>query len=179
MRTSKVAKRYAQGLLDFTQESGNTAEVLKEMKDIAKIISESKELRNFFATPIIEPRKKISVANEIFKNFSLVSRNMIQLVIKHGRESNLGEIATEYIDRVEALSGIQKITLTSAMELSAQNVEHIIKSSDLVDTHKNYEVKSILNPELLGGYILRVGDQQIDASVKTKLTILKKEFQLN
>lgn len=58
MRTSKVAKRYAQGLLDFTQESGNTGMVFSEMKDISKTISSSKELQNFFATPIIDTRKK-------------------------------------------------------------------------------------------------------------------------
>ena len=61
MLTSKVAKRYAQGLLDFTQESGNTASVFSEMKDIVKIVKDSKELRNFFASPIIDAKKKDDV----------------------------------------------------------------------------------------------------------------------
>lgn len=95
MLTSKVAKRYAQGLLNFTQETGNTASVFGEMGDIVKTIENSKELRNFFASPIIDVKKKIAVSNEIFKNFSPVTKNLIQLVIKHGRESQLQNMAKE------------------------------------------------------------------------------------
>ena len=69
MLTSKVAKRYAQGLLDFTQESGNTASIFSEMKDVVKIFNESKELKNFFASPIIDAKKKTKVALEIFAQF--------------------------------------------------------------------------------------------------------------
>jgi F0F1-type ATP synthase delta subunit len=79
MLTSKVAKRYAQGLLDFTQESGNTATVFAEMKDVVKIMKDSKELKNFFASPIIDAKKKIAVATEVFVNFSPVAQNLITL----------------------------------------------------------------------------------------------------
>ena len=95
MLTSKVAKRYAQGLLDFTQESGNTASVFGEMKDVVKIVNDSKELRNFFASPIIDAKKKEKAAKEIFSKFSPVSQNLITLVIKQGRESHLQDIAQE------------------------------------------------------------------------------------
>lgn len=74
MRTSKVAKRYAQGLLNFTQEAGLTTSVFGEMKDLVNTIEKSKELQNFFNSPIIDIKKKISVANEIFKGFSPVTK---------------------------------------------------------------------------------------------------------
>lgn len=179
MLTSKVAKRYAQGLLDFTQESGNTATVFGEMKDVVKIINDSKELKNFFASPIIDAKKKVNAANAIFAQFSLVSRNLISLVIKQGRESHLQDIAQEFINKVEDLQGVQRVILTVASELSQKNVDDIVKSTSLVDQTKNYDLKIIVNPEILGGYILRVGDQQVDTSVKTKLSQVKKEFQLN
>ncbi len=179
MLTSKVAKRYAQGLLNFTQESGSTASVFGEMGDIEKTIAKSKELQNFFSSPIIEVKKKISVANEIFKNFSPVTKNLIQLVIKHGRESQLQNIAQEFINKVEDMNGVQRITLTSATQLSNENINNILKSTNLVNHSNKFDVKTMINPNILGGYILRVGDQQIDASVKSKLGQLKKEFQLN
>ena len=97
--TTKVAKRYAQGLLDFTTETGNTETVFNEMKDVAETISGSKELRSFFATPIIDYRRKQSVASEIFSKFSVVTKNMITLVIKQGREKYLEDIAKEYIEK--------------------------------------------------------------------------------
>ena len=179
MLTSKVAKRYAQGLLNFTQESGNTDSVFTEMSDIVKTIEKSKELQSFFASPIIDVKKKVSIALEIFKDFSPVTKSMLQLIIKQGRESQLQNIAQEYINKVEDMNGVQRITITSASALSSENINNILKSSELVNHDNKFDVKSIINPEILGGYILRVGDQQVDASVKSKLSKLKKEFQLN
>ena len=178
MLTSKVAKRYAQGLLDFTQESGNTESVFNEMKDIVKIMSQSKDLNQFFSTPIIDARKKEAIALEIFKDFSPVAKNLIRLVIKQGRESQLKGIAQEFINKVEDIKGTQRISLTSASKLSEQNIQKIIADSKMVNV-TNYDLETIIKPDILGGYILRVGDQQIDASVKTQLNNIKKEFQLN
>jgi F-type H+-transporting ATPase subunit delta len=179
MLTSKVAKRYAQGLLDFTNESGQTATVFSEMKDVVKVMAESKDLNKFFLTPYIDSKKKIEVANEIFKGLSVSSQNLIRLVIKHGRENQLKNIAQEFINKVEDLSGVQRVTLTTATPLSKENIDQILRSTNLVKSDSNFDLKVNVRPEILGGYILRVGDQQIDASVKTKLNQVKKDFQLN
>ncbi len=179
MLTSKVAKRYAQGLLDFTNESGQTAAVFSEMKDVVKIMIESKDLNKFFLTPYIDAKKKIEVANEIFKGLSASSQNLIRLVIKHGRENQLKNIAQEFINKVEDINGVQRVTLTTATQLSKENIDHILRSTNLVNANSNFDLKLIINQDILGGYILRVGDQQVDASVKTKLNQVKKDFQLN
>lgn len=179
MLTSKVAKRYAQGLLNFTQELGTTDAVFGEMGDVVKTIAGSRDFQNFFSSPIIDAKKKTAAANEIFKGFSPVTRNLIQLVIMHGREAQLQNIAQEFINKVEDLHGVQRVTLTTATPLSGENITNILKSTSLVNHDKKFDLKSIINPEILGGYILRVGDQQVDASVRTELNKLKKEFQLN
>jgi len=179
MLTSKVAKRYAQGLLDFTNESGQTATVFSEMKDVVKIMNESKDLIRFFHTPYIDSKKKVEVANEIFKGLSVSSQNFITLVIKKGRENQLKNIAQEFINKVEDIKGVKRITLTTATELSKENIEQILKSTSLVKADANFDLTVNVNPALLGGYILRVGDQQVDASVKAKLNQVKKDFQLN
>ncbi|CAD0218855.1 ATP synthase F1 subunit delta [Chryseobacterium sp. D764] len=179
MLTSKVAKRYAQGLLDFTNESGQTATVFSEMKDVVKIMKESADLNKFFMTPYIDSKKKIEVANEIFKGLSVSSQNLIRLVIKHGRETQLKNIAQEFINKVEDLSGVQRVTLTTATPLSKENLDQILRSTTLVNADSNFDLKVNVKPEILGGYVLRVGDQQVDASVKTKLNQVKKDFQLN
>ena len=179
MLTSKVAKRYAQGLLDFTNESGQTATVFSEMKDVVKIMKVSADLNKFFMTPYIDSKKKIEVANEIFKGLSVSSQNLIRLVIKNGRESQLKNIAQEFINKVEDLSGVQRVTLTTATPLSKENLDQILRYTNLVNADSNFDLKVNVKPEILGGYILRVGDQQVDASVKTKLNQVKKDFQLN
>lgn len=179
MLTSKVAKRYAQGLLDFTNESGQTATVFSEMKDVVKIMKESTDLNKFFMTPYIDSKKKVEVANEIFKGLSVSSKNLITLVIKHGRESQLKNIAQEFINKVEDISGVQRVTVTTATQLSKENLDEILRNSNLVNTNANFDLQLNIKPEILGGYILRVGDQQIDASVKSKLNQVKKDFSLN
>lgn len=179
MLTSKVAKRYAQGLLDFTNESGQTATVFSEMKDVVKIMAESADLNKFFLTPYIDSKKKVEVAKEIFKGLSISSQNLITLVIKQGRENQLKNIAQEFINKVEDINGVQRVTLTAATQLSKENIDQILRSTNLVNPNSNFDLQVNVKPEILGGYILRVGDQQIDASVKSKLNQVKKDFQLN
>ncbi len=179
MLTSKVAKRYAQGLLDFTQQEGNTDAIFAEMGDIVKTIGNSKELINFFNSPIIDVKKKAAAAGEIFKGLSPVSQNFVQLVIKQGREAQLQNIAQEFINKVEDIKGVQRVTVTTASQLSQENINSILSSSHLIGDDSKFDITTNINPDILGGYILRVGDQQIDASVRTKLSQLKKEFQLN
>ncbi len=179
MVSTKVAKRYAQGLLEFATETNAVQPIFGEMKDVVKLMNESKELNSFFATPFIEAKRKQSVANQIFAAFSTATKNFISLIIQHGRETQLKYIAEAYINKVEDLNGVQRISLTSAAPLATKTVEDIIKSTSLVDHAKNFELKTQINPEILGGYILRVGDQQIDTSLRTKLNQLKKDFQLN
>ena len=179
MPSSKVAKRYAQGLLDFTKDTNQTVSVFAEMKDVVKIMNESRELNNFLNSPIIDAKKKIAVATEVFRSFSPSSKNMISLIIKQGRETSLKDIAQEFVYKVEDMEGVQRITLTTATQLSQQNIDDILKSTTLLDSSRKFDLKTLVESDLIGGYILRVGDQQIDTSVKTKLNQIKKEFQLN
>lgn len=179
MPTSKVAKRYANGLLEFSQETGTTGSLANEMQNIINVLESSKELSAIYDSPFIDSKKKIDISKEVFNGFSQSSMNFISLVIKQGRESHLKSIAKEYIRKVEVLNGIQRISLTSATQLSRETIDKILRESHLVDNAKSFDIKTKINPTILGGYILRVGDQQIDASVKTKLSNIKKEFELN
>ncbi len=179
MVSSKVAKRYAQGLLQFTQDAGSTDTVFAEMKTLVNTINGSRELQSFLASPVIDVKKKTAAAAAIFKNLSPVSQNLIYLVIKQGRESQLAGIGNAFVNKVEDMRGVQRVTVTSAAPLAEENIQKILSSAALVNLNNKYEVTSVVNPEILGGYILRVGDQQVDASVRTKLERLKKEFQLN
>lgn len=178
MSRSKVAKRYAQGLLDFAKEANNTDVLYNEMKDVVKILSDSKDLVRFLAIPFIDHKKKIEVAKEVFKNFSLATLNFIKLVISRGREGYLYDIAQEFVDKVDRENGVQKVILTIATQLSQESINGILKSTDLVKSTQ-YELELVIKPEILGGYILRVEDQQMNASVKDKLNQIKKNFQLN
>ncbi len=179
MLISKVAKRYAKGIFDFAQESGKIDLLFGEMKDLLATLNNSPELRRTFTSPIIDYRKKEAISNQLFSGFSADFRNVMTLIIRQKRERHLEGIAEAYVEMVEQMRGVQRISLVSATPLSQQNIDEILKSSSLVDHSKSFEIDSTVKPEILGGYILRVGDQQMDASVRSKLNNIKKEFQLN
>ncbi len=119
------------------------------------------------------------MASLIFKGLSASSQNLITLVIRHGRENQIKNIAQEFIKKVEDINGVQRITLTTATQLSRENIDQILNSTNLVKHDSKFDLQVNVNPEILGGYILRVGDQQVDASVKSKLNNIKKDFRLN
>jgi len=101
MVSSKVAKRYAQGLLQFTQDAGSTDTVFAEMKTLVNTINGSRELQSFLASPVIDVKKKTAAAAAIFKNLSPVSQNLIYLVIKQGRESQLAGIGNAFVNNTK------------------------------------------------------------------------------
>lgn len=176
MVSSKVAKRYAQGLLDFVQESQQTDVIAQDMQSVKRIMKENPDLKRFLSTPYVDAKKKLAAAKQIFSSLNPTSQNLIQMVIKHGRENQLEAICTAFIDKVDTIKGIQKVKLTVASELSQEAIDKIIASTSLIDLAKPKDLSIHVKPEIIGGYILRVGDQQIDASVKTKLTHIEKSF---
>lgn len=177
MLTSKVAKRYAQGLLNFTSEKNEVNLVYNEMKIFIKTFCSSSDLKNVLESPFIDAKKKITIIKEIFKNFSKSSLNFLELIIKQGRESHFLAIAQEFIEKINTSKGLKKVTLTTASPLSDELKKSILKNTAF-NLGDNYELFTQIKPEILGGYILRMDDFQIDNSVKTKLDNLKKDFQL-
>lgn len=175
---SKIANRYAKGLLDFVQESGDVSLVYSEMQNIVKIIKECKELKSFYQTPHVTSKKKMEVSLEVFGKFSDTVKKFISLVISHSRESMLLDIANAFINKVDIANNVKKVLLTTATNLSQNQIDKILASSKLAMDSK-YEVKIKINPNIIGGYILRVGDYQYDESVRSKLNQIKKNFSYN
>lgn len=175
----KVAKRYAKGLFDFAEQTNETNLLYTEMQEIAQTIKDSKELKNMFKSPVVDSKKKQMIANQIFEKFSPSANKFIALVIQHGREVHLQDIAQFYIDRVDAKNHLQKITLVTATSLDQQAIDSIVKSSSFVDNTKPISVTSVIDESLIGGYILKLADKQLDTSIKAKLNQIRQGFDHN
>ncbi len=179
MSNIRVAKRYAKGLFQFTQEKGNPTDTYKEMQSLSELITESKDLRSFLKSPILDYKKKQEIASKLFDSYSSSTRNFIQLVIQHRREANLQQITNAYIELSDVQNHVKKAILTTATEISDALAQKIVDDSKLISTSDTLQLTKEINPELIGGYIFKVGDQQIDASVKSKFNKLKQEFDDN
>ncbi|MCB9202691.1 MAG: ATP synthase F1 subunit delta [Flavobacteriales bacterium] len=175
----KVAKRYSKGLYDFAKESAKDSLVYEEMKSLQNLIENSKELRNFFSSPILDVSKKTKIVKEIFSKYDAITKNFIILVVRHKRESHLLEISKYYQTIYENNNGMIKVYITSAVELDKQTLNSISEKSGIVPNNAKVTIINTVDESLIGGYILRVGDKQIDASIKTKLDAMRKNFNVN
>lgn len=176
----RAAKRYAKGLMQFATETGKGAEINREMIDLKNSIQSSRELAQFLSSPVLDSRKKNTIAKELFKGFSPATQNFIKLVIDQRREGLLKQIATQFNQIYDHSNNVRTAEVISASELNDELVEEILgKAKAKMGEGFTYKIENKVNPDLIGGFILRVGDKQIDSTVRARLNKLKKEFEIN
>ncbi len=176
----RAAKRYAKGLMQFATETGKGAEINREMIDLKNSIQSSRELAQFLSSPVLDSRRKNTIAKELFKGFSPATQNFIKLVIDQRREGLLKQIATQFNQIYDHSNNVRTAEVISASELNDELVEEILgKAKAKMGEGFTYKIENKVNPDLIGGFILRVGDNQIDSTVRARLNKLKKEFEIN
>lgn len=176
----RAAKRYAKGLIQFANESNQADSINQEMKDLMKSIQGSRELAQFLASPVLDAKRKNQIGKELFKGFSQTTQNFIHLIINQKRGTMLMEIASQYTELYNSQNNISIAKVTSAAPLDDSMIQQILQlAKEKMDATTTYSIESKVDPKLLGGFILRVGDKQIDSSLRSRLTRLKKEFSKN
>lgn len=176
----RAAKRYAKGLMQFAVETSQADRLNQEMIDLKNSIQESRELSSFLASPVLDAKRKVAISKELFKDFSVVSKNFIELVINQGRGDILRDIAIQFSEQYNKNHNITTAEFISAIPFDTEMVNNIVMEAKqkLGDT-STINIETKVNPELIGGFVLRMGDKQIDSSIKSKLNRLKKDFEKN
>ncbi len=179
MAQTKVATRYAKSLLGLVAEQGNLEEAFNDMTLIKKTTSENRDLVVLLKSPVVNTEKKVSILSSIYaKNVSKATMLFITLITKNRREGALPEIADAFIAQYKAMKGITTAVVTSAAVLGEDAKKKIV---DLVqkEVGGTVELATEINPELIGGFILRIGDKQLDTSILSKIGDLRQEFMNN
>jgi F-type H+-transporting ATPase subunit delta len=178
MAGTRAAIRYAKAVLSLASEQKNADVVNNDMKLIATSIAENKDLSNMLQSPVIRSSVKKAVLMEAFKNTNALTSSLIDTLIGNKRLSLLESVAFNYNRLYDELQGTQVAKVTTAVPLTDDlKVKVLAKVREL--TGKQVEVKNIIDESILGGFILRVGDIQYNASIANKLNKLKREFTLN
>lgn len=173
----RAANRYAKGLMQYALEENQTDLVYAEMNEIVKIIKASDDLRVFLNSPIIDAKTKEVTLAQVFNSFSKVSQTFISLVVRQGRENILSKIAEQFITIYDMMNNIVTAEITSAVELDQPTIDKIVaKAKQGLEPNAQVKVVNKIDTSLIGGFVLKVGNTQIDSSIKTKLASLKKEF---
>jgi F-type H+-transporting ATPase subunit delta len=124
-------------------------------------------------SPIIKHHTKLTILTKLFKaNFNPVTFSIFEIITNKNREMLLPAIASAFVDQYKAFKGIIKAEVSSASALTADQKKQIIA---IVKESQGKDVELIekIDESLIGGFILRVGDQQVDDSIKRKLNDLK------
>ncbi len=179
MSQIKVAKTYAKSLLNLAVQKGVLEQVKADMELIYATCSDSRELQLMLESPIVSNDKKAVVLSEVFKkHLSEMSFQFVELLARKGRESNLTEVAKAFAAQYLEYKNILKAVIVSVDGVSdalKAKVKDLVKQS----YQKEVIIEEVKNPSLLGGFIITVGDKQVDASVSKKLAELKNSFSEN
>jgi len=176
----RAANRYAKGLMQFALEANQTDLVYAEMNEVVKIIKSSTDLKTFLNSPIIDVKAKEATLTQVFASFSKTSQTFISLVVRQGRENILSKIAEQFITIYDIMNNIVTAEITSAVELDQPMIDKIVaKAKEGLAANAQVKVVNKIDTSLIGGFVLKVGNTQVDSSVKTKLATLKKEFLNN
>lgn len=175
MKGSKIAGRYATALLELSIEQNKVEPVLADMKYLLEVNNETRDFQLLLDSPIVKGDKKIAIFGELFGQFEEISTSFVNLITKNGRESYLPSIAEAFDAQVKEHKGIVPITIISATTLENSTREIILEKVEK-SIKGQLEVTELIDESLIGGFIVRMGDKQIDASVASQFNDLKQRL---
>lgn len=173
MGQSRIPVRYAKALFALAAEK-NMFDVFRNDMEIIYTACELKEFRNFLGSPVITTSKKVSIITEMFKS-SVNEKTLafLLLILKNKREVFLPDVARDFLDMYRSHMGIKAVTFTSSIEIDSTLKAKVIETVKKFVTAE-IELKQVVDPNIIGGFILKIDDKQYDASIASKLRTMKR-----
>lgn len=173
MNLSKISVRYAKALFLLGKEKGLLDRIKADITIISGILKSNDDFKSVIESPVIKPSQKTKAVMAIFKGkIQDLTLNFLEILIKNKRESSLDGICRRFSDIYAKEKGIKTALITTAIPLDVQ-VNKMLSEILAKEFKSQIEIEHKQNPDILGGYILKVGDQQYDASVANNLRKIK------
>ena len=173
---SRAAIRYAKAVLQHANETNATEQVFNDMKSVHQTIAASKELRNMLKSPIIKGEDKKQALLSIFKDQSDATKGLINILVDNKRSEVLDGVSQSFISIYNEAKGVKVAQVTSAVALTPElETKVLAKVKDLTGSN-HVTIESTIDASIIGGFILRVGDIQYNASIANQLGNIKREF---
>ncbi|MBN1949666.1 MAG: ATP synthase F1 subunit delta [Bacteroidales bacterium] len=176
MNESLITVRYAKALYDLASESKQLDVVVKDIENIKLILDESEEFKQFIMNPILKISEKLRIIDVLFAGkLQKMSIQFLYLLINNTREMYLKDICIYFLSYYKKNKGIYDALITTAIPLTETHRKEIYAV-----IHKKFKVnidlKEKVDPSIIGGFILRIDDQQINASLSAQLNKIKREL---
>jgi len=176
MNESKISVRYSRALFRSALEKKMLEKIFNDMDRVGQICA-IKEIKDLLNSPILIPSKKREILHEVFgKELAGLTNSMIDMAVKNGRESYLPAIARVFMTDTLKYNGITETVLTTAVKVDDKVKKQV---TDLVSSafKTKVELKEVIDKDIIGGFILRIDDNFIDASIRNKLRRIEKELK--
>jgi len=167
---------YAQALFGAAREREEIEDTLENLKEFVDALHESEELREFFYGPQLPEGQKRRAIDALTEEMSTSTRNFLKVLIDNGRTEIFEDVVPRYEDLVEEYQGKVEVELTTAVELSDEMLDRVRSRLGEILEDREVLLETNINPNLLGGAIVRVGERQIDASIRAQLQGLREEM---
>jgi len=170
-----VHRTYARALHDAALDHDRVGTVREELADFVQAMRDVPELRAVLENPQVDRRAKASALESLLADGDELLRNFLRLLAEKGRIGELDEVQREFERLVSAAEGQLDVELTTAFELSEEEMEAIV---DQIAQASGRRVRASrrVDPDLIGGLVLQVGSRRVDASVRGRLERLRREL---
>ena len=180
MKETRVALRYAKSLISLAEERDVLEQVKGDMEIILSVCEESQDFSNMLKSPVVKADKKSAILNQVFGNkISELSLSFLNLLTSKKREAILGAVAENYINLYNESKNIVSATVTTAAAITEDIRAQVLTQLKSVVGDADVRIEERVDASLIGGFVLRVGDLEFNASVANKLQKLKREFVSN
>lgn len=178
MSGTRAAIRYAKAILDLALTNGVAQEVYNDMASIASTVTDNEELSIFIQNPTVAVGVKESALTEVFADVNGLTKGLFHLLFENKRFEILAAIASQYKIQFDEMNGFEVAKVTTAIPMDS-DLESKVSEKIREFSNKKITIENIVDPSIIGGFILRIGDKQYNASIANRLQVLKRDFSNN
>lgn len=177
--SSRVATRYAKSLLDLAQAQSVDGKVYEEMLYFGQLVSQSADLKSLLGNPIVSGNDKLKVLGKVFEGSEKLTNSFVELVVSRKRESELANIASDYVRQYDALKGVTKVSVRSAIALDGKTMDDVKRYLKSVVNQDDIQVENEIDTSLIGGMVIQFDDKLLDLSIAKELKEIRKQLIYN
>lgn len=174
MSEIKLSNRYAKALLEEAKNKGSLDAVYNDMVFVKEAIDMTPELASVLKSPVINQANKIQIAEKVFSKFSSETKGFVKFLIEKNREKYLYSISSAFISLYYEFKGITLLQLTTPVAIEKESINKIVESVKKQLNLGEVNVTTKTDPKILGGFVIKIGENVYDASIASKMDNLKR-----
>ncbi len=179
MKGARITHRYAKSLMDLAVERNELHQAYEGMQVVLNTCNENRDLRVLLQSPVVNTDQKTKILMSVFDGLAPMVREFIEIVVRKKREPLLQHIASDLVMMYKEYNNIRTYSVTTASPLGEELRKKVHKIIDSQGRGGTIELEEKIDSSILGGFIVRLGDQLYDASLSSRFNDLRQEFSKN